>query len=230
MSTDTNEKTTTEQDKTQTTTTATTTTDATTSGNSEQEQSQDSGAMVNMSQEAFNALISDRVRRATSAVETKYTERFGVDNMDQVDSIISSHKEAQTAQMTELEKAQAANAELQKTLEASKKESNRVLLNNAVMLAAPTHEIPQDRMQALLKLMDLSTLKTENGQVSGVDDAIKKVIEENPFILLKSAEDNGQGRLNTQGTSTSTNNKAMQDALKKAAKESSKPKKPQFKM
>lgn len=160
----------------------------------------DVGQLLSMTQSALDSLINERVRRAKSSAVSEYNVALGVDNKDQALAVLEADKKAKEAEMSEIEKLQAQNTTLEAANAKQSASFNSLLVDNAVLLAAPKLDVPTGRIPVLLKLMDTSTLGYKDGAVSGVEDAIKKVLEDNPFILFTESSEDDKKRLGDQGT------------------------------
>lgn len=80
-----------------------------------------------------------------------------------------------------------AKAESVPGLEASvtkaQDEATAATIRSAGILALVTKGVPADRIEAALKLADLTGVKLEGGKVTGVDEAIAATLTAHPFLL-----------------------------------------------
>jgi hypothetical protein len=140
---------------------------------------------VTMTQEELNALIVKEKGR----VKSKYAD------YDELKSKLSEYEQAQKereqAEMTELERLQKQLEEKEtfaKTLEEQlgevKTQAQREKINNEFIKVATSHNIAY--IDDAIRLADLSAVTVgEDGKVAGVDDVVKSLVENKPFLLSK---------------------------------------------
>jgi len=202
------------EDKTEQQTTATDGDPAGQQGGDTQPSDTQSEEKLQFTQSAYDHHLATRARQAKSARETEILEALGVDSMDTLKEVFDAHKAAQEAKKTDLEKAQEQIAVLQTSAAEDKTAHDQLLIRNAVMVQAPTHEIPPDRLDALLTLMDTTSLTVKDGTVEGVEAAIKATIEANPFLILAEKQD----KKGTPHTARQTKTQRVPDATEDKSK------------
>jgi hypothetical protein len=129
-------------------------------------------------------------------------ESLGIDSIDSLKAIIEDYnekkkaeEERKRAEMSELERLQAdlqAKVEAEQTLSQQladlKAQYEREKIVNEFIKTAPTLGIPSDRIDAAMKLADLSGVKIEDGKVSGIEDVMKSLVENYSFLVEKPAK------------------------------------------
>lgn len=154
-------------------------------------------AILQMTQLDLDTIVGERARRAKKTAISDLLGELGVENADELKAVFEAHKAAQEAEKTDLQKAQEAKTAAEAQTIAAQKERDNLLIQNAIMEQAPTHNVPADRFAALYKLMDLSDISIKEGAVTGVDEAIKAAVEANPFLLFI---DGGDEKAQQKGT------------------------------
>lgn len=139
--------------------------------------------VLQMTQSQLDELMGGRAQRAKAAAIKDLLAEVGVENTDQLKTVFAAHKAAQDAQKTDLQKAQEQIEALRRETNEKRAAYEQQLIRNAIMLKASTFEVPPDRLDALLRLMDKSSLTVKEETVEGVDAALKATIAANPFLL-----------------------------------------------
>ena len=182
----------------------TTQTPAETGGNESQEQE------TTFTQSELDKIVGERARRAEKAAQKALLEGLGLDSVDDLKKTVNAYRKKQEAEMSELDKA---NAKLDK-LQAEKLE-----LEQAMQDLVLRHAV-EAKAQALnfhnpgraFDLIDLSGVTVEDGQVDGIEDALKALIEAEPY-LVKSKEAPDIGATKTGKRTKETDTKAKDERL-----------------
>lgn len=139
---------------------------------------------VTMTQEELDALIG----REKGRVKKKY------EDYDELKAKLAEYEqqveEKKRAEMTDLEKLQAdlkakdeSVQSLAQQLETLQAQINQERIFNAFIKAAPSVNIPSDRIDAALKLADLSAVTVgEDGTVEGIDELMGSLVESYKFL------------------------------------------------
>ena len=93
----------------------------------------------------------------------------------------AAEKKRAQAEMSEVERLTAQNKELAETLQALEQERQTLILRSAVERAAAAlgFHNPADAYG----LADLSGVEVDNGEVSGVDKALKALAKQRPYLI-----------------------------------------------
>lgn len=153
----------------------------------------DTSPILNMTQEQFNKLIGDRAIRAKRVATEELLSSIGISNEGELKEIITSYRKAKEAEKTETEKLTERLAEEQSKATTIQAEYDGLLIKNAILLAAsgPKLGLSQSARELLLKAIDYNSLSIQDGQVKGVEEAIKAAITAYP--VLQSKERTGDG-------------------------------------
>jgi hypothetical protein len=123
----------------------------------------------------------DSGRAAKSAVRDLLT-KLGLDNEGDLEAIVSAKREADEAAKTELQKAQEARQQAEQTATAAIKEANDKLIRAAFL--AEAGKVQAQHPQDAYLLADISEVEiTDDGQVTGVEDAIKVLVESGRLVV-----------------------------------------------
>lgn len=155
----------------------------------------DSGKLLQFTQDALNAMMADRAQQAKRSI----LKDIGIEDVDTLKAMVSEYKEieakrvaAEDAQKTELQKMQEQLEATRRIADEREAAIAKLKVETAITRLAPTKDVPNDRIEALLKLMDLSKLLADNGVT---DETIGKALDEtlkaNPFLVQK--QGNGIG-------------------------------------
>lgn len=144
-------------------------------------------------QTELDALFAARAKSAGSKATADLLKELGVENIEDAKKLLVEADKARKDQMTELEKAQVeieeaktAEAEAQKLAEQREALANERLMRAAVIAEAskPDHKFSQDAISDVWSFVDRSKLEVDDeGNVSGVEDAVKAVAKDKPYML-----------------------------------------------
>jgi len=139
---------------------------------------------VTMTQAELDALIGKEKGR----VKSKYADYN--DLKTKLSTFEQAEKERQEAEMTELEKLQAQLAEkdtkeqtLAQQLADLEKAVQNEKIRNAFNQIATSQNV--NHLDDAFVLADLSAVTVEDGKVVGMEDAIKALVDNKPFLLAK---------------------------------------------
>lgn len=169
-------------------------------------------------QEDLDKIVADRISRER--------KKFG--DYDELKTKLSDFEKAELArkeaEMTELERYQSQLAEkdgqaqsLTKQLEELHAQVKDAKINNAFIKAAPNANIPADRIDAALKLADLSAVKIgEDGAIEGLDDVMNALVSQYTFLAKKSQKPIGEPSNTFVDTAEKTAEQQLREAAEKA--------------
>lgn len=138
-------------------------------------------------QAELDTILKDRLKRANTATTEKLLADLGVGSPDELKTALSELGQLKAAAMSEGEKAAAELQKLRSDLQAVRAEqlatqqaAQRLKVETAVLLAAIGFNDPQDAV----RFTDLDKLEIgEDGKVVGVDEALKALGEQKPYLL-----------------------------------------------
>ncbi|MED2978792.1 hypothetical protein P4284_19070 [Bacillus swezeyi] len=154
-------------------------------------------------------------------------EELGIDGVDSLKALVEDYNAKKTAEeerkrseMTELERLQndlKAKEEAKKTLaqqlEDLQKANEREKIRNEFIKVATGNDIAY--IDDAIALADLSAVKVEDGKVVGVEDAVKTLVDNKPFLVKKKApKPIGQS---SNGDAAGSSEKTAEQLLKEAA-------------
>lgn len=149
------------------------TTNPTTPTGTEPGQQTDKGEKT-FTQADLNKLIDERLTR----------ERAKYADYADLKKAADQWKQHEDAQKTEVEKLQAQIADWQNRATQADQRRQTAILRSSVMAEAGKQGVPADRIEAAYKLLDTSKLSVdESDAVSGLEDAIKALLQANTFLL-----------------------------------------------
>ncbi|MCP6682995.1 phage scaffolding protein [Bacillus nakamurai] len=176
---------------------------------------------VTMTQEELNAIIA----REKGRVKNKFAD------YDEMKTKLSDYEKAQKeqeeAEMTELEKLTKqlgekteAEASFVKQIEELKAAAEQEKITNEFIKVAtrPEHDIAY--IDDALRLADLSAVKVEDGKVIGIDDVVKGLVDNKPFLVAKKQTPKPIGQsTNGAGDADGGEIKTLEAQLSEAKKE-----------
>jgi len=138
------------------------------------------------------------------------------DRLARLDVLEAAEKKKQEAEMTEVQKANAAREAAEAEQKRLKDELLDERIKNAVLAAAKDFADPQDAY-AMLDL-DLLEIDEKTGKILGVEEAIKALVKKKPYLL---GTEEARPRYNIEGSDKGKGLKTGDiDAVKKKKRES----------
>jgi predicted KAP-like P-loop ATPase len=105
----------------------------------------------------------------------------------QTDEIGAAEAKRRQAELSEVEQLKAKIAESEKAKADAEARVNDALIRHAVEMAA--NKLKFHRPEVAYQLLDLAEVSIdEDGKVSGVDEALKKLVKENAYLVNTGAE------------------------------------------
>lgn len=149
-------------------------------------------------QAELNALFGERGRQAKQAAISELMKELGVEKPEDIKAALKKAKDAEVAQMTELEKAQAEKADaLKKAEEAEQARTTTEAkalerLMRAEVISAASRLNFNDPADAWLYIDRTAIKVTDDDDFEGIDKALEVVVKAKPY-LVKSDKQPGGG-------------------------------------
>ncbi|MFZ7945668.1 Clp protease ClpB [Neobacillus sp. 19] len=174
---------------------------------------------VTMSQEELDALIG----REKGRVKSKYADYNDLKaKLAELESAENKRKEAEMSELEllqkRLEEKDGTAQSLAKQLEDLQSQVQREKVLNAFIKAAPGVNIPADRIDAALKLADLSAVTVGENGVEGLDAVMGALVEQYAFLAdtKKPQKPIGEATNSHKETADKTSEQLLKDAVEKA--------------
>jgi hypothetical protein len=173
-------------------------------------------------QEELDKIVADRIAR-----ERKKIEKFA--DYDELKTKASEYEKAleekRLAELSAQERAEeiakkfeAERNEYAKQLEDLKSQAQREKVVNAFIKAAPGVNIPADRIDAALKLADLSAVTVGENGVEGLEAVMGTLVEQYSFLAetKKPQKAIGEATNSPKDTADKTSEQLLREAAEKA--------------
>lgn len=130
------------------------------------------------------ASFMGRVSREAKKQVNEFLKSLGVEKEDELKQILSAHREGIEKSKSELDKAREAAAKAQKERDEFVGALNTTLKLNEAKVQALANGIKPERLDYVLKLVDLSEVEVKDGAVDSkaVEGAISKVLKDFPEL------------------------------------------------
>lgn len=165
--------------------------------------------------------LSERLERAKNAERAALLKELGFDNLDAVKTAAAELAELKKASMTDKERTEAELANARSLAEQEKARADAadrarheaLVRSEAMVLMTGRFANPT----TAIRLLDLSAVKVgEDGQVSGMKEAVEKLAQDEPWAL---SQTNGKKVLNPVGpTNTEAGKKALTGDVERKTK------------
>lgn len=140
------------------------------------------GTVKTFTQDEVNDLIGERAKRAKEAARKEILESLGFEKLDDLKGVVSTFREQQAAQKSELEKAQETLSETQRKLAEQERKRVDGLINAEVLYRAAQMNFVNPK--EALRLIDISQVNVgDDDVVTGVEEALKALAEASPHLL-----------------------------------------------
>jgi hypothetical protein len=173
-------------------------------------------------QEELDKIVADRIAR-----ERKKIEKFA--DYDDLKTKASEYEKAleekRLAELSAQERAEeiakkfeAERNEYAKQLDELKSQAQREKIVNAFIKAAPGVNIPSDRIDAALKLADLSAVNIGENGVEGLEDVMNALVTNYSFLaeVKKPQKPIGEATNSLKDISEKTSEQLLREAAEKA--------------
>ena len=153
--------------------------------------------------EDVERIAGDREERARRSALKSYFEQLGY-SKEQVEELIKQDKERREKEKTDLEREKEAREKAEKEKAKAIATANARIARTEFKIAAQAAGVPADRLEAAVKLADLSQLvpDEETGEIPA--DLIQKVVNDtlqaNPFLKETKPPNVGGGGSNPGGS------------------------------
>ena len=153
--------------------------------------------------EDVERIAGDREERARRAALKSYFEQQGY-SQEEVEELLKKDKERREKEKTDLEREKEAREKAEKEKEKAIATANARIARTEFKIAAQAAGVPADRLEAAVKLADLSQLvpDEETGEIPA--DLIQKVVNDtlqaNPFLKETKPPNVGGGGSNPGGS------------------------------
>jgi hypothetical protein len=173
-------------------------------------------------QEELDKIVADRIAR-----ERKKLEKFA--DYDDIKTKASEYEKAleekRLAELSAQERAEeiakkfeAERNDYAKQLEEFKSKAERQQVVNAFIKAAPSVNIPSDRIDAAIKLADLSAVSIgEDGAVNGLEDVMNTLVSSYTFLaeVKKPQKQIGESSNSNSEVTDKTSEQMLREAAEK---------------
>lgn len=134
------------------------------------------------------ASFMERLKREGRAQVNEFLKELGFEKPDDLKNLIKKQKETEEASKTDYEKAQTQLQTLQDENKRVKLEAETTLKQAALLVQATAAKVKPERMNAFLKLVDLSTVTVTNGAVDEITAkaAVENLLKEFPEFIGQS--------------------------------------------
>lgn len=175
--------------------------------------------VVTMTQEEFDAIIV----REKGRVKGKYADYDDLKaKLTEYEAAQQAKADAELSAVERLEKQlaekEAAELALTDQLNEVKTQATQERIRNAFVQAASANEVTY--VDAALKLADLSAVEVgEDGSLTGVDDIVKALVADNPFLVAKKQQKEiGESSNGGKQDNEKTSEQLLEEAADKAKK------------
>ncbi|HBU90216.1 MAG TPA: Clp protease ClpB [Bacillus pumilus] len=173
---------------------------------------------LELTQEELDALITKRISR----VESKYAD-YG-DLKEKVSAYEKAEQEKADAELTELERIKKeleakseAEMSLAKQIEDLKKADEQNKITNEFIKIATAHGIAY--VDDALRLADLSEVKVDEGKVLGIEDVVREIVDNKPYLIKSTQNSKPIGQPTNGGGESGGEIKTLEAQLTTAKKE-----------
>ncbi|WP_416045967.1 hypothetical protein [Priestia megaterium] len=173
-------------------------------------------------QAELDEIVEKRIQRERKKLD-KYSDYDDkVAKADAYEKLLEEKRLAELSEKERLEEIAKKHEEekqsLAQQLDSLRKQAEQEKIVNAFIKAAPGVNIPTDRIDAALKLADLSAVQIEDGTVNGVEDVLTTLVDQYSFLVGEEKKPQREiGEPSNNGTSdeAKTLEAQLEDAKKK---------------
>jgi len=138
-------------------------------------------------QAELDEIVEKRLQRERKKLD-KYSDYDDVKTKaSEYEKLLEEKRLAELSEKERLEeiakKHEQEKQSLSEQLDSLRKQAEQEKIVNAFIKAAPGVNIPTDRIDAALKLADLSAVQIEDGTVNGVEDVLATLVDQYSFLV-----------------------------------------------
>ncbi len=145
-------------------------------------------------QAELDRMFTERAKQATQSAISGLLQKLGLAKEDELETLVKTAKDAETARLSDLEKAQKERDGLKAEADKAKADGEKAitLANERVMRSEviaeasnPEHKFRPEAIKDVWAFVDRSklTVNEETGEVEGAADAVKKVAKDKPYMV-----------------------------------------------
>lgn len=139
-----------------------------------------SNSELKFSQADIDKIAGETRQKATAAAEKKLLESLGVSDLEAAKEALRKQREAEEAAKTEAQRLAEERDAAKAQAEAAMQQAHETLKSAALQGALRDAGINPERIAAAVRLVDRTSLAVENGEVTGVAEAIEALKGESP--------------------------------------------------
>lgn len=168
--------------------------------------------------------VNEIVRKRVNKIKEKYSDYDQLKS--QLEELLKEKKEREEAEMTELERLKKHLSEkdelvsnLQKEIEALNEKNRKRAIEMAFKEKA--REAGIEYVNDALRLADLSKVEIDGDEIKGIDEVVKQLVEEKPFLLAQKKQQKpigGPSNFETDKNETKSKEELLKAAAEKARK------------
>lgn len=141
-----------------------------------------------------SAQLEERLQRASRSAVSGFIKELGFEDPDKLRGELQAAKERRDAEMSDLERERARAEAAERDRDEARREAQSTRISQAVIDAAGRAGVPVDRLSAAARLVDISAVEVnEQGQIVGADEAVKAMLDANPFLTANVRQSRGGG-------------------------------------
>lgn len=130
----------------------------------------------------LDRLFAERARQASGSEQKRILSELGLQSLDEVKSLVKKQREADQAQLSELDKMRKQLADLEAEKKTMADERRALVLRTEIERAAQKLGVVDT--EAAYKLLDLSTLELDAaGAPQDVEKALKALLIKKPYLV-----------------------------------------------
>jgi hypothetical protein len=141
-------------------------------------------------QAELDAMFADRANRASSSAVADLLKKAGIDTVENLVATVTKAKEAETAQLSELEKANNALKQAQTKAEQIQAEADQKvaqaterLMKASVLAEATAKGFRPEAVNDVWLIVDKAKIVEKDGEFTGIKEAVEAVAKAKPFWL-----------------------------------------------
>jgi hypothetical protein len=173
-------------------------------------------------QAELDEIVEKRIQREKKKLD-KYADYDDIKTKaSEYEKLLEEKRMSELSEKERLEEIAKKHEEekqsLAQQLDSLRKQAEQEKIVNAFIKAAPGVNIPNDRIDAALKLADLSAVQIEDGSVNGVEDVLATLVDQYSFLVGEEKKPQREiGEPSNSGTSdeAKTLEAQLEDAKKK---------------
>lgn len=170
-------------------------------GDNDADKDEDAGTKKEFTQEELNKLFAERAKNARSAALKEVLTAMGVERLEDAQVLVKKAKDAEAANLSEVEKANVKVKELQSAHDTLAQQNKLLRMRQAFNDMVKELEIQFANLVAetdAFNAMDAKKIEEDDDGWHGIKEAVEAVVKERPYLVAEATAEPRQHNIDAR--------------------------------